>query len=691
MFSNTKSLKGKIIGSAAIAVVGLLSVSTVIQLVTSERNLRGKLREQSIELASALEASLRHAMMTADGEAIDVMMEKVAALEQIDDIFVLRPDRSIARSTEAGAAGRQMAEVTIDKAAANQDAYAELVHEKGHPPFVRAVSVLVADKDCVGCHSDLKAGDPAGFLVVERWAEKDLHALQTARVRLVLMSLGIAAIILLLLGWLTSKITRPLESLTSVAERVSSGDIEHRIEFHSQDEIGRLADSFRSLSGYLREVAAGAEALSQGDLSATITPRSDRDVLARSFSHVLGSLRGLVSETHQLTAAATEGRLSIRGNSRALGGGYRDLLEGINATLDAVVLPIQEAQVVLERIADRDLTARVRGEYQGDHARIKTALNLAADNLDDGLGQVASAVDQVSAAAAEIGSGSQVLARGANDQASALETVSSSLQEMSSMTKMNTNNAKEAQKLAESASSRATRGLESMQQLSGAIVRIRSSSNATAKIVKTIDEIAFQTNLLALNAAVEAARAGDAGKGFAVVAEEVRNLAMRSAEAAKNTADLIDESIRNAEEVAGLNAAVLDQLTEITQQANTVGEVMAEIAVGNEQQSLGIDQITAAVDQMNTVTQQTASGSEESASAAEELASQSAELRSLTSEYRLSGVRSSAGGSGRPGASFPPSPSGRQPRLELVRGSSGLHKKTVELGDDEDKHSLSQF
>jgi len=179
-----------------------------------------------------------------------------------------------------------------------------------------------------------------------------------------------------------------------------------------------------------------------------------------------------------------------------------------------------------------------------------------------------------------------------------------------------------------------------MRRLSEAMERIKASSDETAKIVKTIDEIAFQTNLLALNAAVEAARAGDAGKGFAVVAEEVRNLAMRSAEAAKNTAQLIEGNVGNAEGGVALNTEVMSALQEIQKQVGQVSEVMDEIAAGAEQQSQGVEQINSAVEQMNQVTQTTAANAEESSSASEELTAQAEDLRALVGAYKLNGTSS---------------------------------------------------
>lgn len=342
------------------------------------------------------------------------------------------------------------------------------------------------------------------------------------------------------------------------------------------------------------------------------------------------------AEVSRVFESVQGGSLSERGDLEILSDVYQPMMQSINEIIDATVAPIQEASSILEQLADRDLTARVVGDYLGDHAKIKDAVNTAAGNLDQGLIQVSASAEQVNSAAVQISTGSQSLAQGSSEQASSLEQVSSSLQEISSMTKQSSNNAQEAKALSENARVSTEKGVDSMNRLSEAIDRIKDSSDETAKILKTIDEIAFQTNLLALNAAVEAARAGDAGKGFAVVAEEVRNLAQRSAEAAKNTADLIEGAVKNAENGVNLNQEVLGNLDEIKDQVNKVSTVMEEIATGSEQQNEAIDQITTGVDQLNKVTQQNAANSEESASASEELSSQAAELSSLVSQFSLS-------------------------------------------------------
>ncbi len=243
-----------------------------------------------------------------------------------------------------------------------------------------------------------------------------------------------------------------------------------------------------------------------------------------------------------------------------------------------------------------------------------------------------SGAEQVTSASGQVASASQQMAQGASEQASSLEETSASLEEMGSMTKQNADNANQANGVAQEASRMAEQGVESMKKMQEAIDRIKNSASETAKIIKTIDEIAFQTNLLALNAAVEAARAGEAGKGFAVVAEEVRNLARRSAEAAKTTADLIEGSQKNADAGVQVTAEVAKNLAGIKENAGKVATLIAEIAAASKEQSQGIDQVSTAVTEMDKVVQQNAANAEESASAAEELSSQAEEVNGMVAD-----------------------------------------------------------
>lgn len=284
-------------------------------------------------------------------------------------------------------------------------------------------------------------------------------------------------------------------------------------------------------------------------------------------------------------------------------------------------------------------------------------LNRIASTLHEGANQVASASVQLS-------SSSQQLAEGSAEQSASLQETSSTLEESASMVKQNSDNTKQAALLSDRAKEAADKGNQEMQEMAESMNEIKKSSDQIAKIIKVIDEIAFQTNILALNAAVEAARAGEAGMGFAVVAEEVRNLAQRSAQAAKDTAGIIEDNIELSDNGVNVSKKIQETLGEITSQAKKMSELMAEIAASSQEQSEGISQINKAIVQMETVVQQNASNSEESATASEELSAQARNLKEIAQQLMIviNGTRKNnnlmddgfqAGLSDRPGVGSP--------------------------------------
>jgi len=434
---------------------------------------------------------------------------------------------------------------------------------------------------------------------------------------------------------IANRISTQLNKVLEFSKTVQTGGMAAD-EITGSNEMAELAAAFRKTIEYRKTMAEALTNIGMGNFASNVKVRSESDSVGKAMQFCINNGRALEQEVQRVAEAAKEGRLRERCKDDTFRGGYVVLLKSINMIWDSLVKPPGQAMKVLNRVVEGDLTARVTNIAAGDHALFQNSLNAMVKTLDDAFARVGLAAEEVSSASDQISAGSQALSQKASEQASSIEEVSGSLHEVAAMTKQNSENAKEARQLSKIAESSVEAGVESMMRLSEAINRIKASSDSTAKIIKTIDEIAFQTNLLALNAAVEAARAGDAGKGFAVVAEEVRNLAMRSAEAAKNTANLIEESVKNSESGVALNQEVLVNLKDINDQVKKVGTVMAEIAEASEQQTHGVEQVNTVINQMNIVTQEVAANAEESASGAEELSGQAEELKGMVHTFRLS-------------------------------------------------------
>lgn len=449
--------------------------------------------------------------------------------------------------------------------------------------------------------------------------------------------LSVALGILIALG-----ISRPIKKLTANAKQLAAGEID--IEFAgtmTKDEIGQISEAFRKIIYVIWE---------------------------------------MTQDTDMLITAAVQGDLSVRANVEKHEGAYRRIVEGINATLDAMVTPTVESAKALGKLAEGNLNVSVEGDFHGDFAIVKDALNKTVESLKGYIGEIThvmeniasgvldtgieseyqgdfvslkesintciasfgSVLKEIDAAAEEVAqgtlllsSGSQTISQGATEQASALEQLTASLSEISSETQRNAERAKQANERSVAAKGFALSGNEKMKALQSAMQEINTSSASISKIIKVIDDIAFQTNILALNAAVEAARAGEHGKGFAVVADEVRSLAARSANAAKETTDLIENSIKKTAAGTKIADETASALLEIVGEIEKTVTLSSEISQASSGQAAGIEQVGRGIEQLAVVVQTNSATAQEAAASSEELSSQAELLKNMVGRFQL--------------------------------------------------------
>ena len=483
--------------------------------------------------------------------------------------------------------------------------------------------------------------------------------------RVLVISVGILAVILGLVVTFTvsQDVNSSLNKAVNMIQQMSRGHLNMRLNLNRSDEIGTLALTMDRFADDLQNViVADLKRIAVGDLSTDIQPKDNLDEISPALNQTTESLRGLVSEANMLTQSASEGKLSTRGDAARFKGAYKDVIQGMNATLDGIVEPLSLASGYVERISRGEIPPAITQTYRGEYNTLKNNLNILSERLREMLMDITSAGNNLNTAAAEILAATTQQASGASEQSSAISETTTTVEEVKTISEQASQRAQEVANASRRTVEVARAGQKSVQDTIESMAQIRErvegiSENLLAlsdqtqqigEIIATVNEIASQSNMLALNASVEAARAGEHGKGFAVVAMEVRSLAEQSKQAtaqvkailseiqrATNTTVMAtEEGTKGVERGVQLAAQAREAIEQLSAVISESAQIATQVVAGGQQQLTGIEQIALAMQNINQVTIQSLASTRQAEKSAQNLNDLARSMTGTVTQYK---------------------------------------------------------
>ncbi|NMB77854.1 MAG: methyl-accepting chemotaxis protein [Methanomicrobiales archaeon] len=556
------------------------------------------------------------------------------------------------------------------------------VFDRNFPQYAAAYQVIAQDLQAGNTPGAIAGIRGDGFKVPRDAAEDALKNLQqynrneaktlrdqilsnyqSTTILFLVMTIGTAIFGISLGLYLTRSITTPIEAVKHNITEIHKGHLTQRLNLNRRDEVGEMADTMDQFSEELQKYVIGTlKMMAEGDLSRNLKPRDDKDEIVPALMLTVHAVRDLVTEATTLSQAAVEGRLATRGNEEKFKGSYREVIRGVNQTLDAVVVPVNEAMRVSGDYANGDFTARfdrnvmVRGDFVKlrealDNIGIEVAKSLHVINQQ--ASELAASAQEASASVQEVSAGSAQVARnasgvsvnaekatlGVNQVQKAMEDLSHTIQDVATKSELvaklvedTTTFSRQGMDLAQKTESGMQGITRSSDEVNQIILEIKGQMDKISEIIRLITDLANQTNLLALNAAIEAARAGDAGRGFAVVATEVKSLAVESRSSAERIAAMIENLQKETQNavaaVSAANAGVQDgsralhetlsSFTRIAESIDKINQNVNEVASAAEEQAASVQEVTASISEVGGLMQGTTKEAADAAAASQE-------------------------------------------------------------------------